>query len=202
MFAYLKAGDPIVIINVVFWFLAIPLAYGLFKVRAWAWYYFLFHSLSMIILGFFRTGFRFDFSPIVFLNLLFLIPIGYFISKEIRAVYFNPRLRWWEQSKRFLHEVKVEIEGNSYRTFDLSETGAFIIDTKELNLEPNEIFPIVLDVDKNRIISFAEVRWINNEKNRYPVGYGIKFDKISIKDKKIIRDFLKMLENEGNKEHK
>jgi len=202
MFGILKAGDPIVILNIIFWFLAIPLAYGLFKVRRWAWYYFLFHSVCMIVLGFFRSGFRFDFSPIILLNLLFLIPIGFFISKEIRAVYFNPRLRWWEQSKRFLHEIKVEVEGKPYNTFDLSETGAFIIDTKELNLELNEIFPVIIDLDDKKVNCFAEVRWINDEKNRYPIGYGIKFDRISFKDRMIIRDFLKMLQEEGKKEHK
>ncbi|HPO50199.1 MAG TPA: PilZ domain-containing protein, partial [Spirochaetota bacterium] len=122
------------------------------------------------------SDYKIHFSSATIINLVFLIPIGYFISHEIRTVYFNPRVRWWEQSKRFLHEIKVEVEGKAYSTFDLSETGAFIVDTKELNLEMNEIFPVVIDIDDKKISCFAEVRWLNDQKGKYPAGYGIKFD--------------------------
>lgn len=202
LFRLMEAGNIIVILNFIFWFLAIPLSYGLFKVRAWAWYYFLFYSIAMVILSLFGSDYKVHFSPATVINLIFLIPIGYFISKEVRAVYFNPRLRWWEQSKRFIHEIKIEIENKIYSTFDISETGSFVIDNKELNLELNELVPIVIDLDDKKINCYGQVRWINDQKNKYPMGYGLKFEKLGLKDKIDIRNFLKMLQEEGKKEHK
>ncbi|OHD44789.1 MAG: hypothetical protein A2086_07565 [Spirochaetes bacterium GWD1_27_9] len=204
LIALLSQGNVIVIFNVLFWIFALPLAYGLFKVRVWAWYYFLVHSIGMVILSIFGSDYKIHISVATFLNILFLIPIGYFISQEIRAVYFNPRLRWWEQAKRFHHSVTVEMEGKKYSTYDISESGAFIVNESTFDFETEELLPVTMKLDEYEIKCFAEIRWLNDkadkEKNKYPSGYGLKFDRISFKDRLKIRDFIQGIVKELGKE--
>lgn len=197
---FISQGNIIVILNVIFWFSALPLAYGLYKVRLWAWYYFLIHSVGMVILSLFGNDYRIHFNASTIINCIFLIPIGYFISKEIRTPYFNPRVRWWEQAKRFQHEAKIIIEGNEYKTYDISVAGAFLITEGKNQFEIGELVPIIIILDNETINCFAEVRWLNNEKNKYPIGCGIKFDKMNIKDKGKVKSYIKLLEELGKKE--
>lgn len=194
-----KRGNVIFILMLIFWLSAIPLSVGLYRVRLWAWYYFIIHSTGMFVLSMFGSGhFRISYATIV--NLLFLLPIGYFISKEIRVPYFNPRMRWWEQSVRFLHDVKLKISGKVCDTYDFSEDGAFIVDDHAGNLSIGETIPAEIDLEKTVINCFADIRWINLKKSRYPVGYGIKFEKINPKDKAAMRSYIQKVIRAGKEE--
>lgn len=197
---FIAIGNIVVILNVIFWISAVPLSIGLYKVRLWAWYYFLFHSIGMIILNFFGNdgSVRVSFAPLI--NLVLLIPIGFFISKEIRTPYFNPRLRWWEQSSRFFHKVKMKIVNKQFYTYDISETGAFIMDEGQADVEVGELIPLIILTDSFKINCYAEVIWINPRQEKYPVGVGIKYYKLKIKDKLILRSFIKELKVKGQKE--
>lgn len=198
---FIAKGNIIVILNIIFWLSAIPLAYGLYKVRLWAWYYFLIHSIGMVILSLFGNDYNIHFNISTIMNCVFLIPIGYFISKEIRTPYFNPRVRWWEQAKRFQHEVKIIIEGKEYKTYDISVNGAFIInESGNTEFEIDELIPIIIELDNKKINCFADIRWINKSKEKYPIGYGIKFDKLTFQDKQELKSFIKLLEELGKKE--
>ncbi len=186
------------IINVVFWISAIPLAIGLYRVQLWAWYYFLIHAVGMFILSWIGPDFTFAPSYASLINFVFLIPIGYFVSHEIKTPYFNPNLKWWEQAKRYKHTVDIVIDNKSYETFDISVDGAFIIDTdKQNDFEIEEYVPIIIELDDERIECFAEVRWVNNDSTTYPIGYGIKFEKISGKDRARIKNFTSNLTHLG-----
>lgn len=195
----LKRGNVIFILMLIFWLSAIPLSIGLYRVRLWAWYYFIIHSTGMFVLSMFGSGhFRISYATIV--NLLFLLPIGYFISKEIRVPYFNPRMRWWEQSTRFLHDVKLKISGKVCTTYDFSENGAFISDDNAGSLSIGETVPAEIDLEKTIINCFADIRWINLKKSRYPVGYGIKFEKINPKDRTTLRNYIQRIIRTGKEE--
>lgn len=195
----LKRGNVIFILMLIFWLSAIPLSIGLYKVRLWAWYYFIIHSTGMFVLSMFGSGhFRISYATIV--NILFLLPIGYFISKSIRVPYFNPRMRWWEQSTRFLHDVKLKLSGKVCDTYDFSEDGAFINDEAAGSLSIGETLPVEIDLDKTVINCFADIRWINLKKSRYPVGYGIKFEKISPKDRTALRNYIQTIIRSGKEE--
>ena len=183
-----------------FWILAVPLSIGLFRVRLWAWYFFLFHSVGMIVLNFFGNDYRIHLTPAPFINLLFLIPIGFFISKEIRTPYFNPRVRWWEQSSRFFHKVKVIIVGKQFSTFDISETGAFVTDEGQADVEVGELIPLKIFTDEFKIDCYAEVRWINTVKGKYPHGCGVKFYKMKLKDRLLLREYIKKIKTTGKAE--
>ncbi len=198
-----KDGNLILIINVLFWISAIPLAIGLFKVQLWAWYYFLIHAIGMFILSWFGKDFSFAPSYATLINFVFLIPIGYFVSHEIKTPYFNPNLKWWEQSKRFKHTVNIVMDNKVYETFDISVDGAFVMDPDQKNdFEVEEYVPIIIELDDERMECFAEIRWVNNDSKIYPIGYGIKFEKISRKDILKIKQFTKTLIDQGVAESK
>lgn len=189
-------GNLFVLITLLLWVSAVPLAYGLYKVRLWAWTYFLIHATASFIISFFSgEGFHPTLASLI--NFIFLIPIGYFISAEIRTPYFNPRLRWWEQTPRFEKAVQVKVQNSPCSTFDISENGAFIIDQGEIMVQPGDRLPIELQLESGKLDLKGEVRWLNLTKDKYPKGYGIRFIDISPENRKIIRKQLKALTCEG-----
>ena len=201
-YIFLK-GNILLGVNIFLWLSAIPLAYGLFKVRLWAWYYFLIHSVSMVVLSLFKFDGTFGFTIASAINLLFLIPIGYFISKEVRAPYFNPRLRWWEQSKRFVNEVKVIIDTETYKTFDLSTTGAFIVqEGNQKGLSAEKFIPAEIDFGAEKIFCPISVRWATSEETTHPAGWGVKFEQIGGKERAMIKKYINELIQSGKTERR
>ncbi len=201
---YIMTGDMLVISTIVLWIATFPLAYGLYKVRSWGWYYFLIHSVliifnSMIV----RTtgGFTLSITPYFFVNLLALIPIGFFIRKEIRTPYLNPRVRWWEQAKRINHNIKVMVNQKEYSTYDISQTGVFILmsDTSE-HPNINDKVEIKLMLDSASVTCNSLVVWNKIKADEHiPAGIGVKFIKMNRNDKKTVSNFIITLISEGKK---
>ncbi len=179
----LAAGDAMVWISVVLWASAVPLAIGLYAVRLWAWYYFIVHSVVMVAMSFVDAGLNLALSYALPLNLLFLIPVSVFLTKEIRAPYFNPRLRWWQQAERIVHFVDVSFRTRRYRSYDLSENGAFLTPREEDGggelLSPEligETATAVLQLNGREVeLPARVVRVSSQSRGRYPAGVGIRF---------------------------
>lgn len=194
------------LLNILLWLATIPLSYGLFKVKKWAWFYFFIHAVLVIIMSLFSVVSikeNIDVQPrfnIVFLvNLLILIPMVFFIKKEIRTPYLNPRVRWWEQSARVRHNLKIIYQNNEFETFDISKSGAFILD-KENKIEAyvEDIIPISLTLDNKIIKCYSEVVWVNQkEKNNLPKGIGIKFLNLKKEEIHQIKNFIKIIQTEN-----
>ncbi len=77
--------------------------------------------------------------PILIANyVVSLTIIGYFVVPTVRAVYYNPRLRWWEQKPRFVFElpclVKVNEQNSDAMLLDLAEGGAYLTAKAKLKL--------------------------------------------------------------------
>ncbi len=185
-------GHPMSLLVVFFWLTAIPLAYGLYKVRLWAWYYFLVHSIGMFLLSLVSSkGLHVTSATAV--DALFLLPIGYFISHAIRVPYFNPRVRWWEQTSRFQHSLPVKLNGVECSTYDLSREGAFVAQSESLALTAGQTVTLEIQLDQETIRGSATVRWVNEKKDKYPAGYGIQFNHVSRDDRARIDALLKSL---------
>ncbi|MBR6200790.1 MAG: PilZ domain-containing protein [Spirochaetales bacterium] len=194
-------GKVIVIINVLLWLSAIPLAFGLYRVHLWAWYYFLIHSISMVIISLFDGNGQFCPSIATLINVIFLTPIGYFISKEVRTPYFNPSTRWWTQAARFHHVININIDGRSFETYDLSDTGAFVKYDGDAGFLIKELYPITIGLPSSSIECFAEIIWHKPEGSvEHPAGYGIKFAKMSFNDKQTIKKYIKSLQSIGKEQ--
>ena len=194
-------GNVIVILNVLRWLSAIPLAFGLYRVHLWAWYYFIVHSVSMVLISLFNGVGQFSPSIATLINVIFLIPIGYFISKEIRTPYFNPSTRWWKQAVRYHHTINIHIDSKTFETYDLSDTGAFIMYAADAGFINKELYPISIDLPSGTIQCFAEIIWHKVSGTAdHPAGYGIKFAKMSFADKQNIKKYIKSLQSLGKEQ--
>lgn len=136
--------------------------------------------------------------PILIANYLLSITIlGYFLIPNVRAVYYNPRLRWWEQKPRFYYElpctVRLGEESFEGLVLDLAEGGLFITTNESLSL--NQTISISFPVEQSQVTLGGEVvhRGQNEQKN----GYGIRFLEIDSKQKEILFPFLRELEKSG-----
>lgn len=192
----LSHGNMIVWINVILWISAIPLAVGLFLVKRWAWYYFIVQSLLMILVSFSDATGYIHISRSTLVNLLVLIPLAYFLRKEIRIPYFNPRVRWWQQSNRLKHSVHLSINNHELKTYDLSPEGAFIATEKHSHFEPEKQYPAVLTYGDQKINLTVEVRWIHPTDGEYPQGIGIAFKDISNADKKSLISYIEKVQSQ------
>ena len=199
------------LLNIALWLATLPLCYGLFKVKRWAWFYFVVHAILVITMSLFSVvSIKEDidvqprFNIVFFLNLLVLIPMILFTKKEIRMPYLNPRLKWWEQSKRVKHNVKVVFQNEDFDTFDISESGAFILDTEnKIKVYPEDIIPISLALDNKIIKCYCEVIWINQgNRENLPNGMGIRF--INLKKEEIleIKKFISTIHSESRNVYK
>lgn len=105
--------------------------------------------------------------------LINLLVVGYFILPQVRQVYFDPRLRWWETKPRFKAEFEtaftwVDQKGRG-EIKNLSEGGLFI----ETDMKLNTMGRIEIDFkykDENYALK-GEIVYSKSSNGRY--GYGV-----------------------------
>lgn len=123
-------------------FLMPPLAgWAIYKCRKWSYPVFL-GGAALTILANFMTWKQhprlFSFPMFLATVALDIAFVTYFLLPSVRAVYLDPRLRWWESKARFLVRLKgrVTIDGHSDRCTitDISEGGVFIRTSADLAL--------------------------------------------------------------------
>lgn len=206
--------NPVVMVTLLLWATAIPLAIGLYQVKGWSWYLFMVHSVATFVVGFIKFKyeiqldsslaasyfFRFGIESSTIVNTLFLIPAGIFLHSEIRTPYFNPHLQWWQQKTRYKHEENVQINGSQYKTYDISETGAFIVCPEIPHFKEGQELRVMINLDNFHLKCHAEAIWENDGTNHYPMGYGIKFLDLRRLDRSKIRYFINNLKLQGKEE--
>ncbi len=105
--------------------------------------------------------------------LINLLVVGYFILPQVRQVYFDPRLRWWETKPRFKAEFETDFTWVDQKAkgeiMNLSEGGLFI----ETDLKMNTMGRIDIDFKyKDQMFALkGEVVYSKNSGGRN--GYGI-----------------------------
>jgi len=186
--------------------LAIVQGYGLYKVRVWALYLFLFGAAYNVSHGAYHLLFfegaqasdpywrAFVSCAILFSTFL----VWYFLRKEIRAPYFNPRLRWWEQLPRYRVILNLTLKRDDQtikaKIFDISEGGIFIQCPEKLVL--GEIVQSGIKIEDEDFSLKGEAVWISDGSSRHPKGVGIKFISPSRKYRTTVRSFFKKMEKE------
>lgn len=111
------------------------MALVIYQVRMWSWWVtllfwfgLLFHTGVMI----FENSFN-QFSLIYLVrNTSILLATVLILRKNVRAPYFNPRLRWWDVPDRFRVTIDTEINYGLDKTTtgeigDISEKGCFLL---------------------------------------------------------------------------
>jgi len=171
--------------------------YGVFKVRKWGFYLVIAFAGATIVNNIvlvYQDKTVFPFWIILTLNIAVFFIIIVLADREINAPYFNPKLRWWEQAKRyFCKNLQINILGpskdvvDSAGSFDISVDGAYMVSGGTYSLGDRLNLAMDLCIDK-RIYVDAEVVWENIEgANNIPPGYGLKFLSPSRKFKKELR---------------
>ena len=172
----------------------------IFLVKRWSFYVFLLHSISMIAwnIYFSWTHPRFPIELIIFFLFALFIITGFFILEPIRAPYFNPKMRWWEQEKRYRIDLSVilqNVDSNATfqgKTYDISKSGLFFVG--EIAETIGEIVKIQIDQTELSPISLiGEIVWLSPGKGRYPQGCGIRFINLQKSQKKQIQKTIKDL---------
>lgn len=125
-----------------------------------------------------------------------LLVLAYFFIPNVRSVYFNPRLRWWERVPRFYFEWPCEILINEKKVdgliLDLAEGGAFIASAQDLFLKQN--ISICFQSDFGPFNFKAEIVHLGPGQRK---GYGICFLDSTNEEVKRLRQFIESLEEKG-----
>ena len=150
-------------------------AYGVWQVRPWGFYSFVFFCIGLIGVDSYRI-FSLGKVPTswYFIDLGFiLVGIVFLFHRRSQAVYFNERLRWWESAPRSKSSENVIVRwantNHVGKLLDFSESGAFI----ELIPAPSQeqILEVDISFPTDRFVLEAEVVRISHA----PYGTGLKF---------------------------
>ena len=104
------------------------------------------------------------------------------LRKEFYAPYFNPRLRWWEQARRystdrilvFVKEFGTGVDLFQAASFDVSATGIYIVSDRAVKIGDAFALEVVLPGDI-RSHATGEVVWAHPGGGGNPPGFGCRF---------------------------
>ncbi len=154
---------------------ALVAAYGIWKVRPWGYFTYLFlscASLAYLLFQYVMAADLENYNPLLSASLLAL-GTCILLQKHISAPYFNPNLRWWERDPRYRVQLgaKFQIDRQTRKgnMLDISRNGCFTeLDTKLIVGEEIELRIQLLKFD---FTTRAEVIWHSDD----PKGYGLRF---------------------------
>jgi len=128
---------------------------------------------------------------LIIFYLINLLVVGYFVLPQVRLVYFDPRLRWWETKPRYTAEFETDInwidQNAKGEIKNISEGGIFI--QTPLAINPHGRVSLTFKYNNYLHHFLGEVVYVN--KNTTPTGYGISLivnETQSEALKKLIRD--------------
>ncbi len=185
-----------------FW--AVLSGYGLWEMKRWAWYVFIFAQILIlyenanIVSNYSESQYRGG----AFLMALFIqVIITYRITREVRVPYFLPKIRWWasylEESPVLETEIKKE-DGVSLKgeVLDVSVFGCFV--KIQNNFVTNESVSVKFEVKGEEFECQGWVVWKTESAVTHPKGIGIKFEKLNRKIRKNLKSAINDYKKEVN----
>lgn len=135
-----------------------------------------------------------------------LMAVRYFLLKEVRAPYQDPRLRWWESKPRYKLSVPMSLSPNKSVGLvqqgvitDISAGGCFITLSKSPPMhEPVRIAFEWSGAKYNFNAIVRHHRQFTHTANQW--GVGIQFYELSKNDNKILQKFISSLKRAGHLE--
>lgn len=169
------------------------IAYGIWKVRLWAFYALIGFGFLTTVLDLYSWQFEnFQLSWWILLDFVAVIAgLTLIIQENVRKPYFNPKIRWWETATRIRVDVPATLfiadKKHEILILDVSSTGCFAdID-----------FPIeigqVLKIDINHDLVKFESDAVVVRKSENPEGYGLMFKDTNSANSKLMKQILKSL---------
>ncbi|MDY0004097.1 MAG: PilZ domain-containing protein [Polyangia bacterium] len=190
------AGENLFAIALV-WFVA----YAVYRVRSWSWYLALvtFAGLSAQAAYMFLN--RAQGVPDASLWLFTLltatpaVALVVLVQREIRAPYFNPRIRWWEAEPRFPIEATLT-DGGKVR--DISRLGLFVQQDPPPAVGTQGEWQ--LQIEGKTLPIKGEVAWVSEVGSAHPPGFGLRFGALEEGTKLAIDQILEERRRLGRKE--
>jgi len=116
----------------------------------------------------------------------------YFLRPSLRRIYTDPKLRWWEHSKRYISSLEATLKHNELngdgQIMNLSKTGLLL--KTNFKLTNNDHVELLVNTGDEKLFLSGEIVVHKKITN----GYGIKFDKNSV-NKKSTKKIIKQIKN-------
>lgn len=182
-------------------FLVPPLAgLAIYVCKKWSFWVYVLLMIFILFFSLYNWKSRPEIDSIIPLVTLFVVNIalvGYFLIPAVRAIYFDPRLRWWETKPRYKVDYKATLsfdgQSEAGEIANLSEGGLFV----KVKNSPSDNQKVTIQfVDGNKTYK-AEGSAIHHEKLK-TMGVGIRFSHTG----ETLKDFhslAKKLDSEGKK---
>ncbi len=176
---------------------AVAAGFGLWEMRPWTWYVFVFASIQIVYLSAFlvtnsgETAYKLP----AFLAVTAAVVIALFrVKQEVRVPYFMPRIRWWESNTRFQPSLQAIVRAGDDQQFDaqildISMLGCFL-KTPETVTPDGRVLVQFRMFDREFQISGSAV-WSCESGVTHPKGIGVKFDRSVRRYRKSLRSTLK-----------
>lgn len=118
----------------------------------------------------------------------------YFLLPNVRAVYYNPRLRWWESKPRYVFSsnIKISIDGvmTEGRMSNISQGGILAILPKLMPIQ--SVTNLHMSLEGMEMVVLVRVAYCKEDH----VSHGLQFIGMSKDKKKFMVKFIRKLEVE------
>lgn len=181
-------------------FLLVPIfaGYAVFLCKKWSYYVYLVLMSYTIISGtmfWYQSNGLLSIWPLIFLYVMNIAVVSYFLIPAVRSVYFDPRLRWWENKPRYYFEKTAELsvgEGKLKGTLkNISETGAFVM----MDIPPKDSASVILSFENEGVPFEVPASVIIHDKMS-EIGIGLKFNHTDV-TLKHIESLIEKLAKDG-----
>lgn len=172
-----------------FWIVFPVAGLMLWKLRKWT--YFAFLSVMAYLIFSIATYEQYTWpynsdSPLFyhyFVIAVTLATIAYFLVPDVRAPFFNRKLRWWESKPRYKTAIPTRITGNKItfqsEILNISQSGAFLKDNNLLS--PGDV--ISLSFETEGLLMEIPVKVVSRHMIASTPGYGVQFFPTSVTQK-------------------
>ena len=177
-----------------FW--AILSGYGLWEMKRWAWYVFIFAQVLIayknlyVVANYSQSEYR---MGAFLIASIVQVAITYKITREVRVPYFLPKIRWWAS---YLEESPViqaviqrgageKVQG---KVMDVSVFGCFV--KTHGDFSDNEEVSLRFEIKGEEFQCQGWVVWRTESAVTHPKGIGIKFQKLNRKVRKTLKSAL------------
>lgn len=161
----------------------------LWKLRKWTYFAFLSVMTYLIFSIFTYEKYTWPYnsdSPLFyhyFIIVITLLTVGYFLVPDVRAPFFNRKLRWWETKPRYKTLIPAKITGNKItfqsEIINISQTGAFLVDSNHLS--PGDV--VSLTFESEGLLMEIPVKVVSRHVISSTPGIGVQFFPTSLSQK-------------------
>ncbi len=183
-------------------------AYGIFKVRRWAWSLMVGHIIFLLVGNLILAVIDDYFDDVLFIqfNLLLVFFLWYFLRSSVRSPFHNSALRWWErQHARYGATFQVTLRNESGDTIkvdgvNLSKGGCFVRLANDQDIAQKQRFEVELRYkDFAPFHTRGRAMWVSGSSELNPKGAGIVFSRADRANRLVLKEIMKEVESRGAK---